>query len=459
MINKYKNVIIDKVYQYLDWEQSKEVRTIAFVCNNTKRVVDLNDNEFLLYRDYVRSVLPLFVLHENFDDEDDRGWSKIAELFFNIQNCERQEFVEKYWDVKARLKEQMDLLPIISLELSKFFALYHQIYIRNYYLSQQLEGYSSQQIFNDYLNKVNVPRKIWSMFNAQANMVQPNPLKYIDASLQSDKGLVFDKILLDYVFRKIEDHKIPLTYDFIQQLRATGREIAFQMLVSMLDFVEDKTTDPKYRQFELLVWGSNTPFNPLFQLISLNADDFNLKEARQKYNWKEVLNLLSIEELDIDVDNSDIIFSKDDNSENENFIRVPSSKYKGGVNQKLQDKMLYKCLTYLYNKLSEEYIAFESPCKDAFIYRFSGFNRPDDLKIKWIGKNAFLGKLIRCLYEDKNRGVVPSYKKIATYMGVKANIAAAGQIQKGTKDTKEIVDLLTDCGFTNVDVFEDPYTR
>ena len=75
MINKYKNVIIDKVYQYLDWEQSKEVRTIAFVCNNTKRVVDLNDNEFLLYRDYVRSVLPLFVYHENFDDEDVRGWS------------------------------------------------------------------------------------------------------------------------------------------------------------------------------------------------------------------------------------------------------------------------------------------------------------------------------------------------------------------------------------------------
>ena len=44
-------------------------------------------------------------------------------------------------------------------------------------------------------------------------------------------------------------------------------------------------------------------------------------------------------------------------------------------------------------------------------------------------------------------------------MGVKANIAGAGQIQKGAKETEDIVKLLTDCGFTDVDVFEDPYAK
>ena len=455
MINKYKNAIIDKVYQYMEWEQSKDVQSIAFVCNNTKRVVDLNDNEFLLYRDYVRCVLPFFVLYENSDDIDDGSWADIAELFFNIRNCKRQEFVEKYWNTEARLKKQMDLLPIISLELIKFYALYHQLYIRNYYLSQKLRGYSSQQIINDYLNRINVPKKMWSMFNALANTNQPNPLKYLDASLQSDKDFVSNQILHDNVFRIIEEHKVPFTLDFAKDLRATSREIAFQMLISMLDFVEDKTIDTGYRQFELLIWGTNTPFNSLFQLISLNADDFNIKDKGHKYNWKEVLNLLSIETLDIDVDNSDIIISKEYVNKTDCFIRVPSLKYKAGSNPNRQDRVLYKCLTNLYNKLSENYFVFESPCKEAFIYRLSGLNRPDDLKIQWMGKNAFLGKLIRCLYEDTAGEIVPSYKKIATFMGVEGNIAAAGQITKGTKGTDEVVRLLTECGFTNVDVFED----
>jgi hypothetical protein len=44
-------------------------------------------------------------------------------------------------------------------------------------------------------------------------------------------------------------------------------------------------------------------------------------------------------------------------------------------------------------------------------------------------------------------------------MGLKNNIAAAGKVQKGSKGTDDIVKLLTECGFINVDVFEDPYGK
>lgn len=79
--------------------------------------------------------------------------------------------------------------------------------------------------------------------------------------------------------------------------------------------------------------------------------------------------------------------------------------------------------------------------------------------MKWIGRYAYLGKLIRCLYEDKDRGFVPAYKQVAEFMGLKNNVAAAGKVQKGSKGTDDIVKLLTECGFINVDVFEDPYGK
>ena len=49
---------------------------------------------------------------------------------------------------------------------------------------------------------------------------------------------------------------------------------------------------------------------------------------------------------------------------------------------------------------------------------------------------------------------------MAEYFGIgKSNIAGAKKIIKGGKDTNEVVELLSKCGFINVDVFEDPYGK
>ena len=52
--------------------------------------------------------------------------------------------------------------------------------------------------------------------------------------------------------------------------------------------------------------------------------------------------------------------------------------------------------------------------------------------------------------------MVPQYNDLAKFMGLNANLGGATQIKKGAKDTDEIVNLLTDCGFVNVDVFKEP---
>lgn len=465
MINKYKDKIIDLVWQYIDWKKSDEISCISFVCDNTKKVINLSYNEFLLYRDYTRYALPVFLFHEKYKkdnfihekyEKDNFNWEDIATLFFDIHNCGRQEFVERYLQMEQKQKQQMELLPKFCLEIGKFLTIYNQLYIRIFFLSQNLLEYDRQKFFKDYINRVDVSKKVWSMINAYANTSQPNPLKYLDVSIQSDKNLISDKKLHDYVFKCFEEHTIPFTYEFVEQLKATERELIFQMLISMLDFVEDKKIDSGYRQLEQLVWGQQTPFYPLFQKISQHADDFNLKKEGQKYNWKEVLELLTSEESELG-DISNIIFSKEDATETDDYFRVMVIKYTKFENQNRQDLELYKCLKKLYHKLNDEYLAFDSPCEDAFIYRLSGFNRPDNLKIKWIGEYAFLGKIIRCLYE--NSKYKPKYKKIASFMGVKANIAAAGQIIKGAKGTKDVIELLTECGFINVDVFEDPFAK
>lgn len=459
MINKYKDAIIDKALQYIEWEKSEEIRSTYFVCMNTKKVLDLSEEEFLLYRTYVRCALPIFIYHENYEDdedegenEDDGGWREIRDLFFNILDCERQEFVEKYWNAQERLDKKLKFLSFFCLEFYKFITIYYQLFLRNCFLSRQLEEYSFEKMVEDYVKKINIRQKMWSMLNAWKNVHQPNPINYLDVSTLSNNDFASNRLLHYDVFRKMEEHTIPFTDNFVENLRATNRELVFQMVISMLDFVEDKTMDAKLRQLELFIWNYKTQYYYLFQTISINAVGFNLKGEGQKYNWKEVLNLLSIEELDSNFDNSDIISTKDEATSSTDFIRVPSSKYRGGNNLNRKDRTLYKCLEKLYHKL---YDGTEFSCKEAFIYRFSGFNRPDNLQMECVVENAFLGKIVRCLYEDKTKGYTPPYKKMSKYFGLNANIAGAGNIKKGAKGTEEVIKLLSECGFVNVDVFEE----
>lgn len=113
------------------------------------------------------------------------------------------------------------------------------------------------------------------------------------------------------------------------------------------------------------------------------------------------------------------------------YYKIPSIKIAG--DNKQSDNQLYKCLQSLYESLYAQSF-FEKPCKEAFIYRLSGFNRPQNLEIRWIGPKAYLGKIIRCLYEDQERYQKSPYTKIASFMGLtNSNLAGAGKLVKGAK--------------------------
>ena len=96
MLSKYKEEIISRVWQLLNWEKCDEIHSIHFVCDNKKMISSLSGNEFSHYRIYVKFALFMFIYHVEYEDEDGK-WSEIADLFYNIQDCEQQEFSDRYF--------------------------------------------------------------------------------------------------------------------------------------------------------------------------------------------------------------------------------------------------------------------------------------------------------------------------------------------------------------------------
>lgn len=132
------------------------------------------------------------------------------------------------------------------------------------------------------------------------------------------------------------------------------------------------------------------------------------------------------------------------------YEKIPNTKIKG-------KRSIIECLDNLYLKLIKKEWIPQNTNKELFIYRLSGQKGPYDMtfKMKWTDKPATLGKLVRCLYETQNN--CPPYTKIGDFFGLKNNIAGASNILSHNKTAKEIIKFLESCGFTNVDVFENPY--
>ena len=126
---------------------------------------------------------------------------------------------------------------------------------------------------------------------------------------------------------------------------------------------------------------------------------------------------------------------------------------------------MYYSLSNLYDKLvSEEYSLLDQDTpKELFVYRFSGllpsgsnssliFNQI----MKWNGKKAILGNLIRALYEKGDLNDSPKYRKIQAFFGMdeKTNLAEAKNRTHRTNSVKTTLKILEGCGFIKVDVFK-----
>ena len=95
MLSKYKEEIISRVWQLLNWEKCDEIHSIHFVCDNKKMISSLSGNEFSHYRIYVKFALFMFIYHEEYEDEDGK-WSEIANLFFNIKVNRGDRFIDSH---------------------------------------------------------------------------------------------------------------------------------------------------------------------------------------------------------------------------------------------------------------------------------------------------------------------------------------------------------------------------
>lgn len=148
------------------------------------------------------------------------------------------------------------------------------------------------------------------------------------------------------------------------------------------------------------------------------------------------------------------------------FSRVRDSKIPSGQSNK--DQFMYDCLNRLFDELCNiDCLNPDKGNRDIFIYRFSGFNGiyPPEIKIRWKGKNIFLGYISRCLLSDKTNepeglGVISSVFLSETEKEI--NLATAKNcVVDNFEDEKrknilppdfiKAVELLRKCGFTNVE--------
>ena len=456
MLNKYREDIISRVLKLLNWEECDEIRSIHFVCNNKKKISSLSGNEFYHYRIYVKYALFMFIFHEEYEDEDGK-WSEIADLFFSIQDCEQQEFSDRYFNTASRLERQMEWLPQYTLELAKFFEVYYQLFLRLHYLSRKWEKYDMIQMYDDYLHNVNIQQKMELMLRAYVNRKMSNPLRFVDnKTLPLGDESVSYRLTCNSTFDKLNKHKIPFTDDFIKEIKITSREIVFQMFVDMIKCVSNTSNDHEYQQLGNLIWGKRHPTDTLFNYICQHSEEFASTIRNGNYDWKSILFILNSDTDKSDIDD-DIYLTRNEEDKNKEYIIVPPSKLSHKYStDKMNNKELYLCLKKLYDRLYEQNV-FESPCEKAFIYRLSGFEKPDDLHIKWVGIHLYLGRIIRALYSVNDSS--PNYKGFATFFGLKdKNIASASNPltgPSGKHKLRKMVKLLEECGFVDVNVFKE----
>ena len=178
------------------------------------------------------------------------------------------------------------------------------------------------------------------------------------------------------------------------------------------------------------------------------------------------------EAIDISMDNEpgkhQTVKNKDQDPEHRKkwFVKVLTSKIPTGQTDK--DQFLYDCLNRLFDELCNiDCLDYDKESRDIFIYRFSGFNGiyPPEIKIRWKGKNIFLGYIARCLLSDKTNepeglGIISSVflsesEKEINLATAKNYIVDNFEEEKRKNilppDFIRAVELLRKCGFVNVE--------
>lgn len=161
------------------------------------------------------------------------------------------------------------------------------------------------------------------------------------------------------------------------------------------------------------------------------------------------------------------IFKKDHDPEHRKwFVKILDSKIPTKESNK--DQFLFDSLNRLFDKLCDLGCVdsdSENENRNAFIYRFSGFNDayPLGWKILWKGKNIFLAYIIRCLISDKANDPV-GLGNVASFFqsmsGKPMNLSVKDRPFKDFEKEKnslhydfvKAVELLRECGFINVEL-------
>lgn len=452
MINKYKADIINRIWDCIDWQQSPEYQGILFVQKNVKPIEELTDAEFYYFQCFVELSIELLFCNTLNETEDNQKWQYLLEGLVNCSQVEQRESSQIFYNLRRscdfEIQKTISWLP----EYYRFSKLYQQAAVRQESLKKDFDQISNRQTnIRDYLEGVDLETKKRNIIKAVK--CKNNPLLFSDLFTQTDQDIFINQEIISHVCNSFANCTVPLNDSFIKEINIANKELAFQMVLDIIEHFNNRQ-DRKTRFLGKYLWNNweqNAPFHTLYQTIYNNIDEYISACGERKFDWKAMRDILLR-----DNGNDQLCLYRDilvieDNHVND-YIRIPDIKWKQFVFN--NNSTLYGCLAKLYEKLYDKN-CFETPCKEAFIYRLSGLNRPDDLKIKWIGVKASLGKIIRCLYEKKGNKRETPYKEMAKFMGLDANIAGAGQRKRGEKDTDKIVKMLSDCGFVNIDVFEE----
>lgn len=443
-----KNVIVKIILDLIKWENDYNFNSLSFVENNNLRYnyKNLSVDDFNHYQDYVLGLMLLFHAYNNHkkklllygkiekeplvstitdsekEDENEKFWKEIERTLGDIFSSEQQLFLRKFLSLCILKNNQMSFLHSLYVEVIKYLI-----------LNKELIWYSKLHFL-----------KARNKFSVSISLVDDISIPFVFQSL----------------LERFKIRTIPFPNSFIEDIKKTNNEMVFHMFLRMIQYYKDRKKDKSIR-YSYWFWREETPFNSLFEMLSNYTKKIDV--GVKKYS-NEILNNKKSYDGDI---LEDIVFSLleavkktdttfetafDTNGVNKkDFYRIAPRKIDVQTPSSYQ---LYKRLEALYESLNSQN-CFNKPCKDAFIYRLSGFQRPENLEIEWVGAYAFLGKIIRCLYEDKETDQKPPYKKIAEFMGLpNKNLADAKNAKKGKADTERVIKLLKDCGFTNVDVFE-----
>lgn len=449
MIHEYqKDNIVHHIWDLIKWENDSRFNSLLFVEKNNLiyNYNNLSVDDFKHYQDYVLGLMLLFYAYNEYkeelqlvgkieeepvvatvidsekEDEDETFWKEIERTLGDIFSSEQQLFLRKFLSLCLLKKKQMSFLHSLYVEVIKYLLLNEESFWCN--LNFHFKDINEFKAPIHSLNDISIP-------------------------------FVFYSLLERFKIRTM-----PFPNSFIEDIEKTNNEMVFHMFLSMIQYYKDRKKDESSR-YSYWFWRYETPFNSLLEMLSNYTEMIDVgvkKYSNEILNKKTLYDGKILEEiafsLEEAVEETDTTFETafDTNGVNKkDFYRIAPGKIEV---QNPSSYQLYKRLEALYESLNSQN-CFNKPCKDAFIYRLSGFQRPENLEIEWVGANAFLGKIIRCLYEDKETGQKPPYKKIAEFMGLhNKNLADAINAKKGKADTDRVIKLLKDCGFANVDVFE-----